>query len=160
MTGLCRLRVRYCCGSAQLVSSSWPEAPLHSKLRLYKPHLHARTLSCPGEGGRGTSRHLNSETPATMRVVDTAITTCVCVCVRAHVRTRYGPVHPYVCSYVFMHDFCTECGSVERHGRTDGRSNRASLVTDTHDPLPHPSALAEICSMSPAKLSNAAAYNN
>ena len=28
--GLCRLRVRYCCGSAQLVSYSWPEAPLHS----------------------------------------------------------------------------------------------------------------------------------
>ena len=54
--GLSWLRVRYCCGSAQLVSYSWPEAPLHSVCGYVTPIVHARILSCPGEGGRGTAR--------------------------------------------------------------------------------------------------------
>ena len=63
MTGLCRLKVRYCCGSAQLVSYFWPEAPLHSVCGYATPMqgpcrapVWPRNFRRPPGGGR-TSRH-------------------------------------------------------------------------------------------------------
>ena len=55
--GLCRLQVRYCCGSAQLVPYFWPEAPLHSVCGYATP----MQGSCRArQGNRRTTRHLNS----------------------------------------------------------------------------------------------------
>ena len=82
--GLNWLRVRYCSGSAQLVSYPWPEAPLHSHLWPYSTHP-SQWWACKPPG------------TFTMkwRVVIETKCVCVCVCVCVSVRsTAWGPCVP------------------------------------------------------------------
>ena len=67
--GLNWLRVRYCSGSAQLVSYPWPEAPLHSHLWPYSTHP-SQWWACKPPG------------TFTMKWRVVIETKCVCACLR------------------------------------------------------------------------------